>query len=88
MDNVIITTGDIRKNYEVIAPVCYEYVDTNDNWENAFQACMKTLKRRCKRMEGDAVIYLMQNTESFFDKRDNKQHSKIRFCGTVIKLVD
>ncbi|EPY14230.1 hypothetical protein RQP50_17445 [Paenibacillus sp. chi10] len=93
--SVIITTGDLKRNYEVIDTIFamdshkegyYKSADPN----LAFEGVKNQLKKKCEQLRGDAVIscqfeYRVAVSDSLIGK---KQVMEIFSYGTVIRFLD
>lgn len=59
MKKVIMTTGDLKKNYEILEII---YCEVQDNrWKYAFEEGLEDLEEKCLKVGDDAVICIRQN---------------------------
>lgn len=60
MNNIIITSGDLKKDYEILGIVSYFIPDTFDDVDWG----IRELKMKCEEIGGNAIIHFTQNINS------------------------
>ncbi|UNK18740.1 hypothetical protein MNQ98_01455 [Paenibacillus sp. N3/727] len=93
--SVIITTGDLKRNYEVIDTIFA--MDSNKEGflksadpNLAFEGVKNQLKKKCEQLRGDAIVncqfeYRVAVSDGMMSK---KQVMEIFSYGTVIRFLD
>lgn len=64
MSQVIVTTGDLKRDYEFLGPVCVigaAIIGINAHkFRTAFCTAVEELKKQAQEMDGDAVVAMRQ----------------------------
>ena len=93
MDKILITTGDIKEDYEIIDAIfaldsCQEGIFTGADPNKAFDKVKNVLRKKCDELGGHAVIncqfeYRVAVNHGMIS---NKQVIEIFAYGTAVRL--
>ena len=95
MDDIIITTGDLKIDYEVIDAVfaldsCKEGILWGADPSKAFEKVKNKLRKKCKELDGDAVIncqFEYRYTDTINTFNVDKEVVEIFAYGTAVYFI-